>query len=74
MVGRVAAGQDGARAESKSYSTRIRQREPLDLAWGFETSKPTPETCFLQQRHTYFNKATSLNPSNLFQTVPLSGD
>lgn len=40
------------------------------LAWAFGTSEPTPsDKNFLQQGHTYFNKAT---PPDLSQTIPLS--
>lgn len=56
---------------STSRSTGSRKREIPGLAWAFEVSKPTIVTYFLQQGHTYSNKAI---PSHLFQIVPLPED
>lgn len=56
-TGRQSPGEGAG--SSTSTSAGSGKRATLGLAWTFESSKPTPATHFLQQSHTYSNKATA---------------
>jgi hypothetical protein len=64
-IGSMEVGRHSAEAVAESLYTyslkgRGRNKDWACFVWAFEASKPTPSpvTNFLQQSHTYSNKAT----------------